>query len=189
MLTVARSAVQIVGDRSVVYVADAQHPGHFVERDVRIGDGSGDQVAITRGLQAGDVVVVKGSFSLRAERERLGLRPPPADSHTPPPSTERRPPALSQDGPASTVQTATVIVSEQGYEPSRVLVSAGRLARITFTRTTDNTCGTEITIPSLHITRPLPLNQPVEVEFTPERTGDIAFACGMKMLRGTIVVQ
>ena len=41
--TVPRTAVQTVGDRSVVYVADAQRPGHFVERDVRVGDASGDQ--------------------------------------------------------------------------------------------------------------------------------------------------
>ena len=128
------------------------------------------------------MVVVKGSFSLRAERERLGLRPPPADSHAPS-SSERRPSAPLRGGPPSTVQTATVIVTEQGYEPSRVIVSAGRLAHITFTRTTDKTCGTEITIPSLNISRALPLNQPVEVEFTPERTGEIAFVCGMSMLR------
>jgi hypothetical protein len=184
---VPRSAVQTVGDRALVYMADAQRAGHFVEREVRLGDVSGEQVAITRGLQAGDVVVMKGSFSLRAERERLGLRLPPTDSQAPP--TGRRPSAASPDGPASTVQTATVIVSEQGYEPSRVVLHAGRLARLTFTRTTEKTCGTEIMIPSLNIKRALPLNQPVGVEFTPERTGDIAFACGMNMLRGTIVVQ
>ena len=30
------------------------------------------------------------------------------------------------------------------------------------------------------------LNEPVVVEFTPSRTGDIAFACAMNMLRGTM---
>jgi plastocyanin domain-containing protein len=80
-------------------------------------------------------------------------------------------------------------VTERGYEPSRVVLHTGRPARITFTRTTDQTCGTEIVFPSLDIRRALPLAQAVEVEFMPERAGDITFVCGMNMLRGTIVVQ
>jgi plastocyanin domain-containing protein len=35
----------------------------------------------------------------------------------------------------------------------------------------------------------LPLNEPVAIEFTPAKTGDIAFACGMNMLKGVVVVQ
>jgi len=30
---------------------------------------------------------------------------------------------------------------------------------------------------------------PVTVEFTPDKVGEIAFACGLNMLRGTVVVQ
>ncbi len=36
--------------------------------------------------------------------------------------------------------------------------------------------------------RALPLNEDVEIEFTPA-AGEIAFVCGMDMLRGTVVVQ
>jgi plastocyanin domain-containing protein len=56
-------------------------------------------------------------------------------------------------------------------------------------RTSDATCATEVVVPSLKIKRALPLNQPVTLEFTPQKTGDIEFVCGMGMLRGTIVVQ
>ena len=42
---------------------------------------------------------------------------------------------------------------------------------------------------SLNIKRALPLNQPVDIEFTPEKPGDIAFVCGMGMLSGTFVVE
>jgi hypothetical protein len=51
------------------------------------------------------------------------------------------------------------------------------------------TCGTEVVLPSLNIKRALPLNEPVVIEFTPAKTGEIAFACGMNMLHGTVVVQ
>jgi len=56
-------------------------------------------------------------------------------------------------------------------------------------RTTDKTCGTAVVFPSLNITPALPLNEPIVIEFTPQKSGDIAFSCGMNMLHGTIVVQ
>jgi plastocyanin domain-containing protein len=56
-------------------------------------------------------------------------------------------------------------------------------------RTTDKTCGTEVVFPALGIRRPLPLNEPVVIEFTPKSFGEIAFVCGMNMLRGTVVVE
>ena len=81
------------------------------------------------------------------------------------------------------------MVNEQGYEPAKVTLRAGVPARLTFLRTTDKTCGTEVVFPSLNIKRALPLNEAVVIEFTPAKSGDIAFACGMNMLHGTIVVQ
>jgi plastocyanin domain-containing protein len=73
-------------------------------------------------------------------------------------------------------------VNEQGYEPPRLTLRAGAPSRITFVRTTDTTCGTEVVFLSLNIKRALPLNVPVVIEFTPQKSGDIAFACSMNML-------
>ena len=72
---VPRNAVQNVGDRTVVYLANPKEPGKFIEREVRLGQTSGEQVEVVSGVQPGDVVVTEGSFFVRAERERLGLRP------------------------------------------------------------------------------------------------------------------
>ncbi len=80
-------------------------------------------------------------------------------------------------------------VNEQGYGPAKLTLRAGTPARITFVRTTDKTCGTEVVFPSLNIKRALPLNEPVVIEFTPAKSGDIAFACGMKMLHGSVIVR
>jgi len=73
-ILISRSAVQNVSDRTVVYVSDPQAGGRFIEREVRLGESSGDQVVVVSGLRKGDGVVTAGSFSLRAERDRLGLR-------------------------------------------------------------------------------------------------------------------
>jgi RND family efflux transporter MFP subunit len=179
---VPRSAVQNVGDRTVVYLANPRDPGKFIEREVRLGQTSGEHVEVVSGVQPGDTVVTAGSFFVRAERERLGLRPAA--------NRQGAAPASTSDGRSGEpAQTARVVVSEQGYEPAKVTLRAGTPARITFVRTTDKTCGTEVVFPSLNIKRALPLNEPIVIEFTPARSGDIAFACGMNMLKGVVVVQ
>jgi cobalt-zinc-cadmium efflux system membrane fusion protein len=182
---VPRTAVQNVGDRTVVYVANPKEPGKFVEREVRLGQSSGEQVEVVSGVQPGDVVVTEGSFFVRAERERLGLRPEAAPSATP----GRAPAATSRGDADATVQSAKILVNEQGYQPAKITLRAGVPARLTFLRTTDKTCGTEVVFPSLNMKRALPLNEPIVIEFTPAKSRDIAFACGMNMLHGTIVVQ
>lgn len=69
-----RSAVQNVGDRTVVYLVNPRKDGEFIEREVRLGSPAGDLVSVLAGVQPGDLVVSEGSFHVRAERERLGLR-------------------------------------------------------------------------------------------------------------------
>lgn len=72
--TIPRSSVQTVGSRTFVYLADAQTPGRFIEREVTLGQISDDRIQVTSGIRPGDLVVTTGSFLVRAERERLGRR-------------------------------------------------------------------------------------------------------------------
>ena len=72
---VPRTAVQNVGDRLFVYIAKPNATDQFVEREIRVGQPFGERIQVVSGLVAGDRVVTEGGFFLRAERERLGLRP------------------------------------------------------------------------------------------------------------------
>jgi RND family efflux transporter MFP subunit len=183
---VPRSAVQNVGERTVVYLANPKERGKFIEREVRLGQTSGERIEILSGVQPGDAVVTQGSFFVRAERERLGLRPTAATAAAGSPAGRAAAPGASA---TASVQIAKIIVNEQGFEPAKVSLRAETPARITFVRTTDKTCATEVLFPSLTIKRALPLNEPVVIGFTPTKTGDIAFACGMNMFKGVVVVE
>lgn len=178
MPMIPRSAVQNVGDRTVVYVVNPNEPGKFIEREVRLGAQAGDRVSVLAGVQAGDVVVGDGSFYVRAERERLGLRGTSAPSmgHGSMPASMEK-------------QEASVTVTEAGFDPPRLTLKSGVPARVTFTRTSEKTCATAVAFPALNIRRDLPLEQPVAIEFTPDKAGEIAFACGMNMLKGVLIVQ
>lgn len=86
-------------------------------------------------------------------------------------------------------QSVTVKITDKGYAPKSLTLKTGVPARVTFVRATSKSCGTELSIPEFGISKPLPLNKPVTVEFTPRKTGEFKFTCGMDMLRGKIIVQ
>jgi multidrug efflux pump subunit AcrA (membrane-fusion protein) len=72
-ILIPRTAIQQVADRQVVYVK-SQEAGGFIEREIKSIGSGGDRVEVLSGLRPGDTIVVEGSFFVRAERERLGLR-------------------------------------------------------------------------------------------------------------------
>jgi cobalt-zinc-cadmium efflux system membrane fusion protein len=87
-ISIPRSAVQTLADRTVVYVRDPNTPSRYIERQVVLGESAGtDTIRVLSGLKPGEQVATKGSFSLRAERERLGVGNPTGG---PGPSTSRQ---------------------------------------------------------------------------------------------------
>lgn len=92
------------------------------------------------------------------------------------------------EAPAEGPVRHAIEVDARGYHPDRVEARAGEPLTLVFTRTTDEGCGQELVIADQGIERDLPLNEPVEVTFTPE-AGEVTFACGMDMYRGTVVVR
>jgi plastocyanin domain-containing protein len=82
-----------------------------------------------------------------------------------------------------------ITVTKNGYEPHRVQATKGKPLTLVITRVTDETCATEIVLPEAGIDVKLPLNEPVTVTFTPERTGELRYSCAMKMFQGVIEVR
>ncbi len=82
-----------------------------------------------------------------------------------------------------------ITVSDTAFEPARIEVRQGERVVLEFTRVSETSCATEVSVPSLQIRKALPLNVPVRVELRAAETGEIAFSCGMAMLKGTVVVR
>jgi len=82
-----------------------------------------------------------------------------------------------------------ITVGKNGYEPWRVEARKGVPLTLVVTRTTDETCATELVLPEYGIDRKLPLHQPVTITFTPTRAGTLRYACAMKMFQGEIEVR
>jgi plastocyanin domain-containing protein len=86
-------------------------------------------------------------------------------------------------------QVVQITVTEDGFVPAEVKVKKGEPVKLVVTRKTDRTCATEIVVKDYGVEKKLPLGVPVEVTFTPSRSGKVRYACGMDMISGVLVVQ
>jgi plastocyanin domain-containing protein len=86
---------------------------------------------------------------------------------------------------------ADVTASEHGFSPPSLKLTQGgpgSHAAVTFVRTTDKTCATEVVFPELKIEQKLPLNQVVSIEVPTDSARTLTFQCGMAMYKGALVV-
>ncbi len=102
--------------------------------------------------------------------------------------------ALSACGKPSqaTAALADVTVGEHGFTPSSFKLAVGgpgSHATVSFVRTTDQTCATEVVFPELDIKKALPLNQPVKFDVPTDVAKTLTFQCGMAMYKGAVVVN
>lgn len=90
---------------------------------------------------------------------------------------------------ASHPKTVRVSVTKDGFSPSSIRAEKGYPLTLIFNRADNKGCGKEVVFESLNIRKKLPLKKDVKIVITPDQTGEIAFACGMGMMKGTIVAH
>ena len=86
-------------------------------------------------------------------------------------------------------QKIAVAVTSNGFEPAEIKVKAGQPVHLVVTRKVERTCASDIVLKGYGIKKPLPLNQPVDVRFTPDKPGTIRYACAMDMIAGQLIIQ
>ena len=69
-LVVKSEAVQRIGDRSVVFVPKGDEPGAFEVREVQVGGETEGYRRVLSGLEVGERVVTKGSFTLKTQLQK-----------------------------------------------------------------------------------------------------------------------
>ena len=94
--------------------------------------------------------------------------------------------AVAAEG-AGGVQEIKVTV-KGGYSPDVIVVKQGRPVRLDFYRDETSSCSEQIIFGDFGIARDLPAYKTTAIEFTPDKTGEFTFACGMNMLRGKLIV-
>ena len=97
-------------------------------------------------------------------------------------------PAPVAQASAATVQEHTIDVAAT-FTPASVTLKAGQPARLHFRRGAEPTCADEIVIPDLNVRKKIAANQTVTIDVPAQKARTLTFACGMDMMKGTVVVQ
>jgi len=124
--------------------------------------------------------------SLRLRRARLDGPVAAAGSR---PSGRIQPNDDTKGSTDMDTKNTQVVTVKGGYSPAVVRVKAGEPVQLTFDRQETSGCSAELLIPAFGIQESLPAFGRKVVEFTPERPGTYEFTCGMRMLRGHVVVE
>ena len=82
-----------------------------------------------------------------------------------------------------------VIADENGFKPSSVTFKKGETASLVFTRTTDDTCATEVVFPELDVKKDLPKGKAVTIEVPTDKEQKLTFQCGMGMYKSSVVIN
>lgn len=90
---------------------------------------------------------------------------------------------------AAHTRTIKISISKNGFEPASIDVEKGHRVNLVFNRADADNCGGTVVFPALKIRKALPVGKDVVIPITPQKTGDIAFTCGMGMYKGKIVVS
>ncbi len=89
---------------------------------------------------------------------------------------------------ASGVQEIKITV-KGGYSPDVIVVKEGVPVRLDFYRDETASCSEQVIFGDFRIARDLPAFKTTPVEFTPDKTGEFTFTCGMNMMRGKLIVE
>ncbi|UGY91282.1 heavy metal translocating P-type ATPase [Streptomyces gobiensis] len=81
------------------------------------------------------------------------------------------------------------ITVKGGYTPDLIRVRQGVPVRLVFDRQEGGDCTSQVVFPDFTLAASLPAFETTEVEFTPDKAGRFGFACGMNMVRGTLMVE
>lgn len=76
-----------------------------------------------------------------------------------------------------------------GFEPEKIEVSSEEPVILKVTRTTDDTCATDIQVKDKKVSQKLPLNETVTINLGKLKKGEIKFNCSMNMFKGALLVK
>lgn len=97
--------------------------------------------------------------------------------------------ANATQGPHAPPGSVLVNVTMVGFDPATIEAKAGQPLKLAFFRPNAANCAREVVFPGLGIRKELPPGQTVVVDITPPKSGPLDFECGMKMLKGQLVVR
>ena len=97
-------------------------------------------------------------------------------------------PRLPETVAASGARIIPIFIGDDGFNPANIRAAPGAKLELVFTRKTKSDCGSQVKVADGPLVE-LPMDQPVTVAVTVPPRGEVAFVCGMDMMKGVIVIN
>jgi hypothetical protein len=97
-----------------------------------------------------------------------------------------KPPVTTTHVPEGAIR---VRVSNEGFEPARIMIASGKPAVLAFDRQDVQNCANSVVFPELGVRKTLTAGEVVLVEVPESTPRELHFACGMGMYRGSLVIH
>jgi len=86
--------------------------------------------------------------------------------------------------------TVKILVTDKGYSPNVIIVKKGVTVKLEITNPLDSSnCLSTFMIPYFNMNHINLKTGTTNLSFTPDKTGEYSFSCGMKMFKGKIIVE
>ena len=108
---------------------------------------------------------------------------------TPAQETAAPAPASATTAPAAQASAEQTIDVAGEFSPASITIPANTPVRLHFRRSDKPTCADEIVLPELNQRKKIAANETVTFELPPQQARTLTFACGMDMMKGSVVVQ
>jgi heme/copper-type cytochrome/quinol oxidase subunit 2 len=82
-----------------------------------------------------------------------------------------------------------MMVTPTGYTPNVIIVKKGVSVELEITNPNDNSCFSTFMIPDFNLNNVNLKIGTTNLTFTPDKTGEYTFSCGMNMFKGTVIVE
>ncbi|MGG1674430.1 cupredoxin domain-containing protein [Neobacillus sp. NRS-1170] len=82
-----------------------------------------------------------------------------------------------------------MLVTEKGYSPNVIRVKKGVPVELDIQNPLENSCLSTFMIPDFNINNVNLKTGTTNLTFTPDKSGEYTFSCGMQMFKGTIIVE
>ncbi|MFN0158032.1 MAG: efflux RND transporter periplasmic adaptor subunit [Bacteroidota bacterium] len=191
-IVVPASSIMTTGKRSIVWVEVQKNT--FEPRDVMVGASTETYTEVVSGLEEGERVAGTGGFLIDSEselRQPSGSHANAVPAHNDHSAAEpfARPSEYFKPAEKNAANNEVGILVKGRYSPEVIHVKVGKPVTMHFYRDEDADCTNEVVFESLGIRRRLPARETTTIIFTPTDTGEVAFSCGMGMVRGKLIVE
>ncbi len=140
-------------------------------------------------IAGGIVLVSLFLFMYSSDMVKIPGRVEPGQTQAQQETSTKEAPKREIDVTDQSTPKVQMLVTPTGYTPNVIHVKKGVPVKLEITNPLENSCLSTFMIPDFNINNVNLKTGTTNLTFTPDKSGEYTFSCGMQMFKGTIIVE